>query len=380
VSRTWRGIAGRRDLGTRLLVAMVVVVIVGGATAGVVAVGIGPAIFSEHMARASDSSANVALHAQEAFRTASALSLALALAAALLASVLVSVVVTQRIARSLAPVTRAAGRVAGGDYTARVPAVGMGTEFDELAGAFNTMAADLGQIELSRSQMLGDLAHEMRTPVTTLAAYLEAIAEGVERADAQTLAMLSDQVARLARLSEDIALVTTAEEGRLTMRRSPVVLADIVREVAAQAAARFTASGVDLEVRVSPVASSVCVDADVDRIAQVFTNLLDNAGRHTPAGGHVQLTVDRLGAVLRVVVADDGQGIPAEHLPHVFDRFYRVDTARDRAHGGSGVGLAIAKAISEAHGGTITAGSEGSGRGAVFTVALPVVPAVAGQT
>jgi len=374
VSRTWPGIAGRRDLGTRLLMAILVVVVVGGVTAWVVVAGIGPAIFHEHMTRASRSSANVALHAEEAFRTASALSLALALAAALLTSVLVSVFLTRRIARSLAPVTRAAGQVAGGDYTARVPAVGMGTEFDELAGAFNTMAADLSQIELSRSQMLGDLAHEMRTPVTTLGAYLEAIAEGVEQADGATLAMLGEQVARLARLSEDIALVTTAEEGRLTMRRSPVVIADIVTEVAAQAESRFVAGGVDLDVQVSPVAATARVDADADRIAQVLTNLLDNALRHTPSGGHVQVTVDRRGAMLRVVVADDGQGIPAEHLTHVFDRFYRVDTARDRAHGGSGVGLAIAKAISEAHGGSITAESDGSGRGAVFTVALPVAP------
>jgi len=251
----------------------------------------------------------------------------------------------------------------------------MGSEFDELAGAFNTMATDLGQIELSRSRMLGDLAHEMRTPITTLRAYLEAIAEGVEQPAAATLAMLGDQVARLARLSEDIALVTTAEEGRLTMRRTPLVVADLVSEVAAQAGSRFVAGGVDLDVRVSPVAATALVDADADRIAQVLTNLLDNALRHTPPGGHVHVTVDRLGATLRIVVADDGEGILAEHLAHVFDRFYRVDTARDRAHGGSGVGLAIAKAITEAHGGSIAAGSEGPDRGAVLTVSLPVAPA-----
>jgi len=371
---------GRRDLSTRLLLAIVVVVIVGGATAWVVVAGIGPAIFHDHMTHLGGASAFATLHAEEAFRTASGLSLALALSAALLTSVAVSIFLTSRIARSLAPATEAAGRVAGGDYTARVPAVGMGTEFDDLAEAFNTMAADLGQIELSRSQMLGDLAHEMRTPVTTLSAYLEAIAEGVEQADAATLAMLSEQVARLARLSDDIALVTTAEEGRLTMRRTPVVIANIVTEVAAQAASRFAAGGVDLDVRVSTIAAAARVDADADRIAQVLTNLLDNAQRHTPSGGHVRITVDRLGAVLRIVVADDGEGIPVEHLGHVFDRFYRVDTARDRAHGGSGVGLAIAKAICAAHGGTIAALSDGPGRGAVFTVALPVAPAVATAT
>jgi len=205
-----------------------------------------------------------------------------------------------------------------------------------------------------------------------LGAYLEAIADGFEQADAPTLAMLRDQVSRLSRLSEDIALVTTAEEGRLTMRRTAVAVAQIVAEAHAQAVGRYEASGVRLDVRVAPTAASAQVDADVDRIAQVLTNLLDNALRHTPRGGRVDLLVDRAGGSVRLVVADDGEGISAEHLAHVFDRFYRADTARDRAHGGSGVGLAIAKAITQAHGGTITAGSAGPGRGAVFTVVLPV--------
>lgn len=371
MSRSRPRLAGRRDLGTRLLLAIVVVVIVGGATAWVVAAGIGPTIFHDHMVHVGGSSATATVHAEEAFRTASALSLALALLAALLTSVVVSVFLTQRITRSLTPLAGAARRVADGDYTARVPSVGMGSEFDDLADAFNTMATDLGRIEVTRAQMLGDLAHEMRTPVTTLGAYLEAISDGVEQADARTLAMLLDQVARLARLSEDIALVTTAEEGRLTMRRRTIAVEQILAAATAQAVARYAARGVDLEVTVAPDASTAMVDADPDRIAQVLTNLLDNALRHTPTGGRVAIMVNRLGKAIRVVVSDDGEGIPAEHLGHVFDRFYRVDTARDRAHGGSGVGLAIAKAITEAHQGTITVHSDGSGRGAVFTVMLP---------
>lgn len=371
MSRSRPRLAGRRDLGTRLLLAIVVVVIVGGATAWVVAAGIGPTIFHDHMVHVGGSSATATVHAEEAFRTASALSLALALLAALLTSVVVSVFLTQRITRSLTPLAGAARRVADGDYTARVPSVGMGSEFDDLADAFNTMATDLGRIEVTRAQMLGDLAHEMRTPVTTLGAYLEAISDGVEQADARTLAMLLDQVARLARLSEDIALVTTAEEGRLTMRRRTIAVEQILADATAPAVARYAARGVDLEVTVAPDASTAMVDADPDRIAQVLTNLLDNALRHTPTGGRVAIMVNRLGKAIRVVVSDDGEGIPAEHLGHVFDRFYRVDTARDRAHGGSGVGLAIAKAITEAHQGTITVHSDGSGRGAVFTVMLP---------
>lgn len=370
--RNWPWITRRRNLGTLLRLAIVVVVLVGGATAWVVVAGIGPAIFHDHMGQTDGSGVDTTQHAEEAFRSASALSLALALTAALSTSIAVSVFLTRRITSSLTPLTEAAGRVAGGDYTASVPAVGMGTEFDELADAFNTMASDLARIEMTRSQMLGDLAHEMRTPVTTLGAYLEAITEGVEKADPATLAMLGDQVARLARLSEDIALVITAEEGRLSMRRVATRAGQIVTDATNQATARFAARGVDLDVRVAAAAATAVVDADADRIAQVLTNLLDNALRHTPPAGRVVVTAHQVDRVLRVEVADNGDGIPAEHLPYVFDRFYRVDKARDRAHGGSGVGLAVARAITEAHGGTISVSSDGSGRGATFVVTLPL--------
>ncbi|QTE28116.1 sensor histidine kinase [Pengzhenrongella sicca] len=373
MSRAWPTIT--RGLRTRLLFSIAVVVIIGGATAWFVVVGVGPAIFHDHMVHLGGASESATLHAEQAFRTASALSLALALAAALLTSVAVSFLLTRRITRSLAPVTEAAGRVADGDYSARVPPVGMGAEFDDLATAFNTMAGDLGRVEASRSRLLGDLAHEMRTPVATLGAYLEAISDGFEHADAPTLAMLRDQVARLSRLGEDIALVTTAEEGRLTMRRTTLSVTQIVASATAQAAGRYTTRGVDLVVRVAPAAVSARVDADRDRIAQVLTNLLDNALRHTAADGRVDVMVDVVGEAVRLVVADDGDGIAREHLPYVFDRFYRIDSARDRGHGGSGIGLAIAKVVTEAHGGTITAHSDGLRRGAVFTVALPLAPA-----
>jgi two-component system sensor histidine kinase BaeS len=355
-------------------VAIVVVVLVGAATAWVVAASVGPGIFHTHMARAGVVAPEVTVHAERAFRTASTLSLALALAAATLTSVVVSIFLTRRITLSLGPVIAAVRRVAGRDYTARVPPVAMGAEFDELADSFNSMATDLGRIEESRTQMLGDLAHEMRTPIATLGAYLEAIAEGVEHADPPTLDMLRDQVGRLSRLSEDVALVTTADEGRLTMRRTPTAIAKIVSDAAAQASPRCSERGIDLDVQMAPITASVMVDADADRLGQVLTNVLDNAMRHTPSGGEVRVALDRVGTHVRIMVADDGQGIPAEHLARVFDRFYRVDSARDRAHGGSGVGLSIARAITEAHGGAITVHSEGPGRGAAFTITLPVAP------
>ncbi|WP_240632202.1 MULTISPECIES: ATP-binding protein [unclassified Cryobacterium] len=319
------------------------------------------------------SGANSTVHAEEAFRTASTLSLAVALIAALAASVGVSLFLSRRITRSLAPVTEAAGRVADGDYTARIPAVGLGSEFDDLTAAFNSMATDLGRIEATRTRMLGDLAHEMRTPITTIGAYLEAIADGVQQADPATLTMLGDQVTRLARLSQDVAIVTTAEEGRLTMHRRRLLVSQVVADAVAQATAQYAAQNVTLTVTMSGGARDAAVDGDSDRIGQVLTNLLDNAVRHTPSGGEVVISAAVVGGRAVVAVSDEGDGIPADHILHVFERFYRVDASRDRAHGGSGVGLAIAKSITEAHGGSVRAESAGVGRGATFTVELPLL-------
>lgn len=363
--------AARWGLASRFLAAIVVVVLVASATAWVVAVAIGPVIFHEHMSTSAAGPAVVA-HAEEAFRTASALALALALLVALGTSIAVSLFVARRIARSLAPVTAATRRVAAGDHSARVPTAGMGAEFDALVAGFNTMAGDLARVESTRTRMLADLAHEMRTPVATLDGYLEAILDGVQQADEATVTMLRDQVARLARLAQDITLVTTAEEGRLSMSREPVAVTGLVDSAAAQAAAAYAQRGVELEVHVAEEAVDAVVEADAVRLGQVLTNLLDNALRHTPPGGRVELGVEREGDAVRVRVCDDGEGIPAEHLPFVFDRFYRVDAARDRAHGGSGVGLAIAKAITRAHGGSVSVASDGPGRGADFTLTLPL--------
>lgn len=360
-----------RGLAGRFLAAIVAVVLVGSATAWAVAGTIGPVIFHQHLAHHGYTDPEVDVHAEDAFRTASALTLALALMVALATSVLVSVFLSRRITRSLAPVTVAAGQVAAGDHTVRVPPVGMGAEFDDLTAAFNTMATDLERTESTRTRMLADLAHEMRTPVATLDGYLEAILDGVQHPDESTLAMLRGQVARLARLAEDITLVTTAEEGRLTMQREHILLSQIVHVAATQAEGRYADRGVTLTVRDS-TATGAPIDGDVDRIGQVLTNLLENALRHTPPGGNVAVTLDIAGRSAHLSVADDGVGIAREHLPHLFERFYRVDTARDRVLGGSGVGLSIVKAITEAHGGVVSATSAGVGRGARFTLTLPL--------
>lgn len=361
-------------LGTRLLAAIVTVVLVAAATAWAVAAATGQAIFHDHMLMAEAAEPEVVRHAEQAFDAAWTWSLSLALLAALLASIVVSVFLTRRIARTLARVRQAAVQVASADYSARVPAVGMGAEFTDLAGAFNTMAGELDRIEQTRRRMLGDLAHEMRTPVATLDGYLEAFIDGVERPDHATVGMLREQVGRLARLAEDIALVTTTEEGRLSMHRQTVSGAELIDNAVSQAAGRYADEGVILEVSASGGASGTVLSVDLDRLGQVLTNLLDNALRHTPRGGRVELSARCDSGSLRLQITDTGSGIAAEHLPHLFERFYRADTARDRAHGGSGIGLAIVRSITQAHGGTVTADSAGPGQGATFTIDLPIDP------
>jgi len=361
----------RWGLASRLLTATVTVVLVAAGTAWLVAAAIGPGIFHEHLQRSGTDDPAALLHAEEAFADASTISLTVALVASLITATIMSTYLTRRVGRSLAPATEAARRVASGDHAARVPPLGMGRDFEELGQAFNTMAAELGTIEASRTRMLGDLAHEMRTPVATLDAYLEAIEDGIREPDPATLAMLRTQVARLARLAEDVALVTTAEECGLRSRRVPLHVAQVVADARSQSDGRYAEAGVTLDVDVRAEARDAVVIADGDRLGQVLTNLLDNALRHTPRGGVVTLTAGVQGSRVLLEVADNGSGLDPEHLPHLFERFYRVDAARDRAHGGSGVGLAIVRAIVSAHGGTVTAASPGLGHGATFTVTLP---------
>ena len=359
-------------LGARLLAAIVAVLLVAAGTAWAVASVIGPMIFHDHMVMAEPADSEVVAHARQAFTTAWTLSLSLALLVALLTSVLVSIFLTRRITMALERLRQAAAQVASGDYNARVPAVRMGAQFDDLAGAFNTMATDLGGIEQTRTRMLGDLAHELRTPVATLDGYLEGIVDGVVPADEPTIVMLREQVARLARLAQDMALVTAASEGRLEMRWQPVRVGDLLEDAAAQASVKCTGKGIDLAIVATRSERQAVITADPDRLGQVLTNLLDNAVRHTPEGGQVQLGAHRNGSRLRVWVQDNGGGIAAEHLPHLFERFYRADAARDRAHGGSGIGLAVSHSIAQAHGGSVKADSAGLGHGAMFTIELPL--------
>ncbi|HRA50140.1 ATP-binding protein [Actinotalea sp.] len=364
-----------RGLGLtgRLTAGIAAVVATAGLTAWLVAGAVGPAIFRQHMelaGRGDDPAAT--LHAAEAFRSASALALGLALTVAVVASLGVSLVLTRRIGRSLGTLSAAATRVAGGGFTERVASPGLGPDFDALAEAFNDMAARLARSEDLRRRLLDDVAHELRTPVATLTAYLEGLEDGVEHLTPQTVTVLRAQGSRLARLADDLAAVTRAQGHDAELRLRTAAPLELLTAAARAAADRCAAQRVALRVSADPDVPAVAVDPD--RMAQVLGNLLDNALRHTPPGGEVRLEALERAHDVVLRVADTGEGIPAEHLDHVFERFYRVDTARDRAGGGSGIGLAIARALVEAHGGTVTAASAGAGRGTTVEIVLPAAP------
>jgi two-component system sensor histidine kinase BaeS len=359
-------------LAGRLLAAQTLVLLTGGLTAWLIAAAVGPSLFHQHLATANvGSSPAQIVHTEMAYRSANLISLSWALLAALAVAMAVNVYIARRIGRSVAIIADAACDVAGGHYDIRVPPPGLGGEFDALALGFNQMADRLGSVELTRLRLLADLGHEMRTPVATLEAYLEALEDGVATLDAGTAELLRSQTKRLARLSEDIAAVSRTEEGQVRLDMRTVNPESVVAAAVDSAAEAYATKGVRLVTNVSPGLAELSLDQE--RIGQVLGNLLDNALRHTSAGGTVTVsaTTSRRAGSLTVSVADSGDGIPAEHLPHVFERFYRVDAARDRAQGGSGIGLAIAKALVEAHGGQLTAASPGTGQGSAFRILLP---------
>ena len=259
--------------------------------------------------------------------------------------------------------------MASGHYGTRVPATGAGIEVDAVAEAFNTMAERLDGTEQTRRRLLADLAHEMRTPVSVLTIYLDALHDGVTAWDQTTATVMTDQLARLTRLVEDMHDVSRAEEGRLDLDCTDETLDQLFQATTETHHEAFAAQGVQLILQVRQDST---VRVDRQRIGQILDNLLTNALRHTPTGGTVTLSADRAPTgQARVTVTDTGEGITAEQLGQVFERFYRGDSARDRDHGGSGVGLAIARALAEAHGGTLTAASIGGGHGATFTLCLP---------
>jgi signal transduction histidine kinase len=283
-------------------------------------------------------------------------------------AVLLTFVLSRHILAPVKALSEAARRFGKGDFSRRVESDDKG-ELGELAGSFNSMAEDLERTERLRRNMVADIAHELRTPLSNLSGYLEAIRDGVIRPDEPAVASLSEEAATLARLVDDLQQISLSDAGELKLVAGPDDIERLVRDtvngVQAKAAVKGLTVAADLPGDLPPV------NIDSQRIRQVLNNLLENAVAHTPAGGRINITARQREGRIYLSVADTGEGIPAADLPYIFERFYRVDRSRTRATGGSGLGLTIARRLVEAHGGTIQVESQ-PGRGSVFTFDVPL--------
>ena len=273
--------------------------------------------------------------------------------------------------RALSPVralSAAAERLGRGDLQQRVKTSSQ-DEIGRLGHAFNRMAEDLETVERQRRALLADVAHELRTPLSNIGGYVEAMRDGLAEPNAATLDIVQQQVAQLTRLVEDLRLLTLAESGELSLQVRPESVEDLLATVTEAFRPRASAKGVSL--RNEPSTDIPLASMDRGRVEQVLYNLVDNAVKHTSEGGSVTLagSIGNPGFV-RVSVADMGEGIEPEALDAVFERFYRVDPSRSRVTGGAGLGLTIAKQLIEAQGGRIWAESE-PGKGSTFFFVLP---------
>ncbi|MCA9959868.1 MAG: HAMP domain-containing protein [Anaerolineales bacterium] len=242
-------------------------------------------------------------------------------------------------------------------------------EIQAVAHSFNQMATQLEQAEALRRNLLADVAHELRHPLHILHGNLQAILDDVYPLEKEEIARLLDQTRHLTRLVADLHELALAEAHKLPLHKQVTDIATLVKETAVPYTPLARSKQIDLHVELLGTIPTLNIDAD--RIRQVIHNLLDNALYHTPDQGKVVLLVEQQKNTLRITVQDSGPGIPPAQLPHVFDRFYRTDSARSRDKGGAGLGLAIVKAIVEAHEGTVTAVSDGK-HGSQFNILLPL--------
>ena len=357
----------RLDLRTRLVLAFASILLGALAVSWLVVELAGPQLFRSRFQRSAAVPAATLHRAEAAFRAANAIEVLIVAVVALALIVVVSTVSSRSILASLSRFVSAAEGVAAGDYGVRVPERLAGRELDSVAVAFNHMAERVQNVEATRRRMLADLAHEMATPLANLDGYLEGVEDGVVELNSELIGVLRGQVARLARLTDDIHAVSAADEGRLGLTLQAVRAADIVSDAAEPIRPAFADKHVHLLVNAE---TAVLVDADQERLGQVLTNLLNNALRHTPAGGEVSVRVEPRRDAVHVVVHDTGEGIAAQHLPHVFERFYRAHPASGDT-GGSGIGLTISRAIVAGHHGQITVHSAGPGHGTEIRIILP---------
>ncbi|TSD45592.1 HAMP domain-containing histidine kinase [Rhodococcus sp. KBS0724] len=356
----------RLGLRGRLLVAQIVVLLACCVTIAAVAVAIAAPLFHNHLAMAGIEDDNVRLHTEEAFGQTIFVALLSGIAVALVGASIAAVYVVRRITAPIGRLAVAAQSVAEGRYDVHIEKSEVDSDFTRLEGAFSDMAERLDHSDRVRKRLLADLAHELRTPVSTLAAYVDGLEDGVLEADGTSWAVMRDQLERLRRLAHDLSDVSAADEHALDLILAVEDLSDIVCSTTTAVAPRFEERAVTLSAATPAHPARVRVDRQ--RIEQILSNLLENALRHTPGGGSVTVTVTESPDHVFVAVADTGEGIPEDQLESVFDRFHRGESSD-----GSGLGLTIARSLARAHGGTLTARPNPLG-GTILELVLPALP------
>jgi len=283
-----------------------------------------------------------------------------------------SVLISRQITKPLRSITGASQEIAKGNYNQRVQVnVDNGDELAQLGYSFNRMAEQLEQTENMRRQLIGDISHELRTPLTAIKGSMEGLIDGVLTSDETTYQHIYREADRLQRLVEDLQELSRVEGSAFKISKKKISIDELLHDALAPLLNTFNTKGIQVSIHSEKNLPSLM--ADHDRIIQVLQNLLGNALQFTSENGTIEISAKKKDANVHISVKDDGAGIEADHLPHIFERFYRADRSRSRQNGGgSGIGLTVTQSLVEAHGGKIWADSEGKGYGSIFTFTLPI--------
>jgi histidine kinase len=372
-----------RHLGAKLFLSYVVIILIGVIVLIIASQFVLPGSFSRHMANmtmtvgmmegmmgtGSRGNSGQMSEFYTDFRASFNEALAYAALAAMTVAVLLSVYLSRSIIAPVHAMSLVTERIAHGRYDERVHIQGE-DELAQLAIRFNQMAEKLHQVEAMRRRLIGDVSHELRTPLTAIKGSMEGLIDGVLPATEETFQQIHAEADRLNRLVDDLQELNRVEAQAYQLEIRPLDVAALVQTVTKRLRPQFDLKHISLNIELAPDPPYAL--ADEDRTVQVLTNLVGNALQYTPEYGKVTLLAQRFNQDVKISIQDSGIGIPPEHLPHVFDRFYRADKSRSRrAGGGSGIGLTIARALVEAQGGRIWAESAGDGQGSTFSFTLP---------
>jgi len=357
-----------QSLRARLMLSHLLVVVVGVVTVLITSRLVAAQFFRSHitnMGHMAGMTGAMTTDVEAGFSEAFNQSLLIAVLTSTAAAMIASAFASTRVLRPLRRIRVAARRLAAGSFEERVP-VPRETELAALATDVNTLAEALESTEQRRLRLISEVAHELRTPLSTIEGYMEGLLDGVFEPSDEIFAASAREASRLKRLAADLSALSRAEEGMMSLEMETVDLAEIATRAAERLELSFEDKGIALVVD-API--SLRVVGDEDRLSQVFTNLLSNALRYTASGGRVEVVARRAGPNALVRVVDDGRGLTDEQLDLVFERFYRVDPDQQS---GTGIGLTIARSIARMHGGDLRAESPGLGRGAVFELVVPL--------